>query len=276
MSCDPHVEGIRNDWDKSGFWYLLKTNEGILGWAEFITLNASLDLYRDSISARDGKFTNTRVDDLNSDGKEDKVILKIKKDDWYSSTLTINDKSIDAIGDDFGNVYLSIIDIDKSDPYKEVAVHSPGPSDDDEYNIFSYDGKEIYELGLIMRWPEFTGDGNIIVNDWQGFWSSVDKYTLDQKSHKLIRHPQDLYAIGYCLEVNKTFPIYCHENRDMVLADLREGSIIKIVACDMNRGQNKDESDYQKYWYLIKSESGLLGWAKEDDFREKMDLPIAD
>jgi len=68
-----------------------------------------------------------------------------------------------------------IIDIDTSDKYKEIAVHTPGPSDDDEYIIYWYDGNSIKEVGRVSRWPTFPGNGIVYVDDWMGFWMKRDK-----------------------------------------------------------------------------------------------------
>ena len=130
--------------------------------------------------------------DLNSDGKIDDIKIK-SNNESLDYILTINGKEVKGnLGDDPIDGFI-IVDINKRDKYKEIAVHTPGPSDDDIYMLYWYDGSEIIAMNQLSRWPEFKGNGFVYVKGWEGFWAPLDKYVLDSASRKLVRVEQYAY-----------------------------------------------------------------------------------
>jgi hypothetical protein len=166
---------------------------------------------------------------------------------------------------------FAIVDINKGDKYKEIAVHSPGPSDDDEYFIYWYNGSTINEVGQIGRWPRFTGNGIVYVDSWISFWQNTDKYVLT-KQRRLQLVPQPFYYVGVKSTVKKSFPILASRESKSIVANVREGSRIFIVLCDMS---SVSQNDYD-IWYMIRSESNLVGWVSESNLIPNTDLPVAD
>jgi hypothetical protein len=216
--------------------------------------------------------TSAKVD-LNGDGiKEIIAVSQVKSSnpqDIEKFILKINNTSVeDAF--EFGESFdgFAIVDIDKGDKYKEVAVHSPGPSDDDQYLIFWYDGSSIKKVGSVARWPRFAGNGIVYVNGWVSFWQNTDKYILTkQRTLQLV--PQPLHYVGMKCKVKTGFPIYASQNSKSIIANLRTGSQIFVVLADISGMENGNTR------YMIRSESNLLGWAK-DDFIQNTDLQVAD
>jgi hypothetical protein len=93
----------------------------------------------------DFKFNDTI--DLNSDGKSEFISLEKLNDGTYGYRLAINESEI------IGNLAdpingFAMIDIDKLDKYKEIAVHTPGPSNDDMFTEVALlaEGSEIQIL----------------------------------------------------------------------------------------------------------------------------------
>ncbi len=217
--------------------------------------------------------------DLNGDGTpEDVTISGITEEGNF--TLRVGGVSVRGkleMGESDGFV---IVDIDTSDRYKEIAVHTSGPSDDDEYIIYWYDGRSIKEVGRLSRWPVFPGNGIVYVDDWMGFWKKRDKYVLDKNTRKLRLVPQELYYVGVEARVNKSFPIYKTRDRNEILANLKPNSKIIILACYLYSGApsiQRSPDDYLKDWYLIKSETGLLGWTTFKVLLDNLEgLPFAD
>jgi len=205
--------------------------------------------------------------DLNSDGKEDSIILIALNE--YDFQLIINESKISgSINDPIDG--FKIIDIDESDKYKEIAVHTPGPSSDDMYMIYWYDGTEIKFMNQLSRWPEFKGNGIVYVNSWEGFWSPRDKYTLAESARKLVYIEQYAYYVGLKVRVNKGFKIYRDKELNSEVALLGDDSEIEIVLCD------KNGYEYFDYKYLIKASSGLLGWSDFKTIDKCVSLPSAD
>lgn len=199
--------------------------------------------------------------DLNSDNKTEMVKVETTGNP-YEFRLTVEDKIILAKFDDGDTDGFQVIDINKNDIYKEIAVHTTGSSDDDEYMVYWYNGKDIIFMDHLSRWPTFNGNGIVYLNGWEGFWSSRDKYVLDDTKRKLIRIEQFAYYVGITAIVKKGFEIYKEKDLINKVALLSEGSEIVLILCD------KLDYEYFDYKYLIKSNSGLLGWA---DFRQIWD-----
>ena len=80
------------------------------------------------------KFIFSAKVDLNSDNKIETI--KVENTDKHAEfKLFIDDKEIIGKFDSDNTDGFKVIDINKNDKYKEIAVHTPGPSDDDEYDI---------------------------------------------------------------------------------------------------------------------------------------------
>jgi hypothetical protein len=73
--------------------------------------------------------------------------------------------------------------------------------------------------------------------------------------------------------VGKSFPIYRTRGGREVVANLKEGSRAQILACEVRDCGGGD--DDACLWYLIRSESGLLGWKQGIDTDDFTDLPWA-
>ena len=211
--------------------------------------------------------------DLNNDGKPDKVSIDTVKEK-SKFTLTVNHiKATGFLGksEDDGNFEpdgFYIVDIDSSDNFKGIAVHSSGPSDDDVYLIYAFDGQSLQKMAKLSRWPTFLGNGIVLVDDWMGFWARKKKYVLNRSTRSLQLTPQEFYYVGVQATVEQSFPLYRQRQNTAIVANLMPQSKIDILLCDCSEMNN---------WYLIKSTTGLVGWARLDSFREKVrDLPWAD
>ena len=207
--------------------------------------------------------------DLNGDGKAEKIAIRI--DDKTGSyvlnvTTTVLKGELECV-DGF-----AVVDIDQADKYKEIAIHTPGPSDDDLYLVYWFDGKGLRKMGELSRWPSFVGNGIVYVDDWMGFWSLREKYVLEIGTRTLRKVPQEFYRVGQEAKVAKGFPIYrTRDDRSEIVANLRSGSKIMILVCDVTPKAYGDD------WYLIQSETNLIGWARERVFPDCLqDLPWAD
>jgi hypothetical protein len=208
--------------------------------------------------------------DLNGDGTIENIRLKADQD-AAQFTLYINKNQVTRTfeGGEPANGF-AVIDIKTADKYKEIAVHSPGASDDNEYYIFWYDGNSIIEMDYLSRWPTFYGNGIVTVDNWIDFWSQRDKYVLNDKTRTLSIVPQELYYVGVEAEVRTSFPIYKTRTGPDIVANLKPGSKCLILVCDTSPAQ------YTANWYLIKSTTGLVGWARPKALYDNLTLPLAD
>jgi hypothetical protein len=100
--------------------------------------------------------------DLNSDGKEDSISILQKGRNNNLSFIEVNQIKLSFNVDNPYDGEVHIIDLDKSDPYLEVASFDDGPSGDPEYLFFRYDGSSIYEIGRIDAYASIDGSGRLI------------------------------------------------------------------------------------------------------------------
>ncbi|MDI6851116.1 MAG: hypothetical protein QMD82_04175 [bacterium] len=129
----------------------------------------------------------------------------------------------------------------------------------------SVKGNTIKPLRKLSRWPHFSGNGIIYIDDWMGLWKKREKYVLNQRTEELERVPQEFYYVGAEAPLTKSFPIYRTRENNKVVAYLREKSNIFIIFCEPK------DSNLFKHQYLIKSKSGLLGWASLESFEYKVE-----
>lgn len=214
-------------------------------------------------------FVRKANDDLNGDGIKEEIDLA-SFGEGGDFTLKAGRATVKGKLNQGGADGFVVVDIDKSDRYKEIAVHTPGPSSDDEFLVYSYDGATFKIMGDLYRWPNFTGKGIVYVDNWMGFWTKTSKYVLTkQRTLKLI--PQEFYSVDTDGTVRESFSLQKSRNENTIVANLGKGSKINIVLCAAG------SSNYYEDWFLIRSENNLLGWAKGKEIFERVDgLSFAD
>ncbi len=199
--------------------------------------------------------------DLNSDNIIDKITLTGDDTDY---TLSVNGQSISGNFEVENMVGFYIVDINKNDSFKEIAVHATGPSDDDIYNLYFYDGKQIRFMNSLFNILTYNNNGIVYADSWQGFWMKRDKYQLQKSNHKLKLIPQFAYYVGIKdIKVQEYFAVYSDRALTKKTAVLSLNSKIEILICD-----SKNANDYEKALFLIKSKSGLTGWVDSYTLRQ--------
>ena len=213
----------------------------------------------------------TATADLDGDGKVDKITLKLffKYGEAGSYALQVNNAMIK--GDLTPPIEgFKIIDIDKSDKFKEIAINTPGPSDDYESIVFWYDGKALKQVAHFDGVASFYGHGVVDIRDWMGFWEIHRRYTLDSKTRTLKEIPQQFYSVGSKAKVREAFKIYARQEQigkkgAAPIVTLRAGGSATVLLWD----------PVSKY-YLVKTDSSILGWSTEEQLFHSMALPFAD
>ncbi|MBN1414864.1 MAG: hypothetical protein JW973_07175 [Bacteroidales bacterium] len=208
--------------------------------------------------------------DLNGNGKAEKI--KLEQNEYPNGfRLWIDDKeTINRFNNGEPDGFM-LVDIDTKDNYKEIVVHTPGPSDDDEYMVYWFDGEKISLIDFFPGWPVFNGNGIIYVDQWNGFWTSREKIVVDKINRVPHWIEQFAYYVGVKARVKKGFLIYKETDLINQVAILSDGSEIELLVCD------KTNREYFDYRYLIKSAAGLIGWADFNHISENTDgLPLAD
>ncbi len=245
----------------------------VLAVLTFVAVDQSLSSGLNPVTSADA--------DLNGDGKMERISISAISEGQHNFVLRINENSVKGRLFEGSTDGFVVLDIDTTDGNQEIAVHTPGPSCDDEYLVFGYAGDTVKQMGRLSRWPIFPGNGIVLVDQWMGFWRKRDKYVLNQQTRTLDLVPQELYYLGIEATVEKVFSV-CRTREDTtIVADLVPQSKVIVLLCDPSPTHCKDmESlnfeDFYCDWYCIKSKEGIIGWARLGVFWDKLGLGWAD
>jgi hypothetical protein len=242
------------------------------------TLALALLLVASASLAADLKFAKSATADLNGDGRSERVYLTISKDISTRSTLHMGTTST-AVRAELPEG-LAVVDIDNRDRLKEIVVRCSNAGDGWYHLVYSYDGKSIALVGEIGTAPEFTGRGIVYAKSWMGSFAIKQKFVLDSKKRKLEELRQPMYYIGRTFRTEESFAIHASTQDASVVANIEPKSQILIVALAFQPVKKKMwKSDkyetIQHEWYLIKSQSGLMGWASAEDVQQHVPVSVA-
>ena len=216
---------------------------------------------------------------LYSEAKKD--LIRVKREDDPSNKksegwckITVND----VLYIDTNNSYFDfvrIIDIDKQDNFKEIAVGS-GMNDYYDYSIYRYDGKSITKLGIIYSLDEakFLGNGMIAARMWMGFWYYDFEYKFNASKNTFEEIMNDEYDVkafsdmeNYPIIVSEPFNVN-KERKDnsAVQFKTKKGERIKILKAYIKEKCTGEEYEKNCFWYLIQNSKGEKGWVRLSNF----------
>lgn len=218
--------------------------------------------------------------DINPDRKMEIIFVsfpRLKNGGIYDYVLTIDNDTAKGVFDIMDNAMVHLIDIDKSDGYKEVVLMAIGPSDMTDYKIFRYSGGKIVKIGDLSGFfgIETDGYGTLKAIVWMGFWMKEQLYKLDNELMALLPIPKDVYSLDVDITVTKTFVILSERiDEAMVVKSLKSGTKIKLIGADTSPRCYNDmgyQDDFDSDWYLIRANDGTEGWARLKNFRDLVD-----
>lgn len=216
-------------------------------------------------------------EDLDGDGVKDKITLNIiyNEEDYSSFLLQINNAEV--LDKHSYNVDgYAVIDLDKSDNQKEIAVHTPNANGPDEYIIYTYDGKNIKRIGSTHSFTKFNGDGTLDVETYRSFWTKNDRYIYDKEKDELewvSRKEYDINEEYTVIEVFTIFPVMGSANTNGFLKKGEKIRITKaIIADDCNKTGAYSDELCDEFFYV--TEDGRGGMVTLEDLIGKVDLPL--
>lgn len=207
------------------------------------------------------KHVTSAIADLDGNGRKEKVwitTVKNVKSQLEHSILHVDKADIEISAE---HVYgLVIVDVERSDPYKEIDVSTNSGGDPTGHKIYWFDGKSIRQMANLIWKPDYKGNGIVLGQNWMII---TDKYVLDKKSRKLVLVPQEMYYIGKQHKVLRGFPIYYSRQSKSVVANVERNSTVIVLAyVPSPPGTDPKRHDVMQDWFLIKTQSGLLGWVR--------------
>ena len=202
-------------------------------------------------------FKSAKID-LDGDGQKEtikwvRLVEKTKLSTYNNGKyrLTINNQVIFDAG------YLSpssdgfyIVDIDRSDKYKELVVPTFVYPDGSGGMIYEFKNGRLGRVSSdVVERPIFVGNGTIKEHQWQGFWDATFYRKLNS-NHKLVAVPQKFYEVGFQSKVIKPTPLHAYRQPNKIIFTVPVGRRVKVVKTDL------------KGWYQIAAGNGKFGWIK--------------
>lgn len=208
-------------------------------------------------------------EDLNGDGKNERIEINILDNDGDYSNFILKIGKAMINGRHSYNVQgFKVVDIDKGDLQKEVAVYTPNANGPDEYIIFKYDGNSIKQIGATHSTTTFNGDGTVDVEIYMAFYDKKDSFRYDRDKDELVWIEKKEYDLLVEAKVTEDFVISG--------ATLKSGQNVKITKavirdnCDKTGPYSWELCDE----FYIVSDDGVEGWVTLDDMMGKIDLPL--
>ena len=204
------------------------------------------------------------VADLDGNGKKEKIwITTVKEDKNHGEHFILHIDKASVIIHAEKLLRFVIIDIDRSDKYKEIDVQTNSGGDGTDHRIYWYDGKNINEIDKLYLKVDYKGNGIVLNSTWTGNVMITEKYVLDKKTRKLKKIPQEMYYVGSPHKVLISFPVFYSRHSNEVVANVERNSNILVLAYAPNPVDPKTgDSDIMYDWFLVKTQSGLLGWVQ--------------
>lgn len=241
-----------------------------------ILLFALIILSRVSLDAQE-VTTKTQNVDLDGDGNQEVITLLIHDFDGDFSHYTLKINNLETAGEHSYNVdgYL-VVDIDKSDMEKEIAIHTPNANGPDEYIIYRYDGENIKRIGSTHSFTKFNGDGTIDVETFKSFWTKHDRYTYNKDMGELEWTSRNEYDINEEYPVMESFAVFPVVGSANTLGFVDKGEKIKItkvvISSDCNKSGAYSDELCDVLFYT--TADGRAGSATLEDLIGKVDLPL--
>lgn len=196
--------------------------------------------------------------ELNGDGQVDRLLF-LGQPDADLFTLHINDSIYQAAVDRLEGNY-NIVDIDKNDPYKEIAVFTFGPDQQPLTTYYYYADGRIFYMGEIPgHYPDITysGNGSFTTSKQPGNilhqWEHTERFGLDAE-RTIELQPFEMYEMNTAVTLLQPLPLYVDKETQEETVVAEAGEKGTIVATD-------NES-----WCLIELENGDAGWFEVKNF----------
>lgn len=198
-------------------------------------------------------LTLTLAADLDGDGKDDPISVR-------PGTVTIGTASLDC-GYDTMECIAKPVDILKKEKGAHVYVCDHGPRDDVYCTLYAYSGGALTKVPFPMPGIDYEYMPAAMTSSGYGILYSTQNLRIYERKEKwayadgrLTHVAQPMYAVGYEVHVDDSFPIVHAPGSEQVVANCAPNKTITLVA----------EHATEKGWFLVETSGGLVGWAHLD------------
>ncbi|MBR0576801.1 hypothetical protein KCG48_10700 [Proteiniclasticum sp. BAD-10] len=220
----------------------------------------------------------TKKFDLNSDGQEEEIVL-IARDfvtpdalpDLYEGyELIIGTLEVRGYSASF-EPRFNIVDLDKTDRYREIAVSEYGESEDPATTFIRYDGTVLEVIGTI---PGFYGKRYVNGNPTEGLgkvsvdgsgivktlktsfflmtWNYEAEYQLED-GQSLTEIKKDLYPMNHQVTMLTDLTLKKSRTDSTDGITLKKGDVVTLKECDNAK------------WVSVMNTAGEIGWFALDE-----------
>lgn len=195
--------------------------------------------------------------DMNGDGKADKVlaVTAIGQGDQKAVKVTVGALSLSDT-QTYKDVKVEIVDLDAADKTKEILITGTSDSGKKWFTVFLYDGKHLVQGAKINSGGgsgeiHLVGGGQIVVDMPKKFYTEHAAWHLDGLS--LDEIPQPFVYIGAKGHVKQDVILLHDPGSSVSVVTLAAGETAQIVIGTID----------EKKWFLVQSQTGLLGWVAQ-------------
>ncbi|MBN2494150.1 MAG: hypothetical protein JXR96_06135 [Deltaproteobacteria bacterium] len=220
-------------------------------------------------SAARAEKVETLKADLDGDGAQEAVRLQLQDDGEY--LLTVGEIAAKGLFEGFEDpvkVALEAVDIDRQDRLTQLRISyvsgiDSSMSNQDHYYWFT--GRKLERILAVKTQTEsvkLLGNGIIHLRTPRRFWDEVSKLVFDPRRLDFRKVEQPFCYVGRKGHVKASFTIMIQaKKRAPEVARVKPDSEIDVL---LSKGG----------WYLVKTSSDLVGWARQEDIDEVFQAEI--
>jgi hypothetical protein len=215
--------------------------------------------------------------DLDGDGKNE--VVHVEMDPNQDGRCLIIVGELKAIVPDLWEegCTVEIVDLDATEKKRELLATGSSANDYRTMVFYRFEKKALKVLGsvtgMLSSTPEIGGGGFVVIPIWAGFFSQKKKLVLEKD--KLAELVPELYSVESKVKVKGALALVAHRDKKDVLARLKVGSEIDLLAYDPSPKCKADKEIEPCDWFLVRSSSGLLGWVTFEALEAGAELPWA-
>jgi len=220
----------------------------------------------------------TKNFDLDSDGLADEIMMIARDftspdalaDTYEEYELIVNQMNYRGYSADF-EPRFNIVDLDKNDRYREIAVSEYGESEDPATTFIKYDGTSLDVIGTIQgfygkRYEKgrpteglgsvtIDGSGTIKTIKTSSFlmtWNYDAEYRFENGT-TLTEVEKDLYALNHEVTMLTDLTLKKSRSDSSNGITLKKGEVVTLKECD------------NKKWVSVMNSAGEIGWFEVDE-----------
>lgn len=199
--------------------------------------------------------------DFDGDGKPETVVVAKEK---------VKVPPLDDVWCEEGTCDLAVIDVAAQEPGQELVVCQHGPRDDVQCDVLTKRGGAWAKVVFpeVMGTPSaVSASGTGILLAWfeDRWYARLEKFTWSAGTVAHVKQPllstvTERRPEPWTFPVDRVFPIYDRPEGTVVVANVATGRTATVV------GESPDHLyragwDDAKRWFLVRTQSGLTGWA---------------